>query len=77
MQVSQIFPTRTLWEFIPWDQSKCQVVVIGLKLQGEKRRLEEDYLIIFKKSKGLSMTLHSTVWTPDLKFKYSSSILNH
>lgn len=73
MQVSQILPTRTLWEFIPWDQSKCQVAVIGLKLQGQKRTLEEDYLSIFKKSK----TLHSTFWTPDLKFKYSSSILNH
>ena len=70
-------PFWTLWEFIPWDQSKCQLVVIGLKLQEEKRRLEEDYLSIFKKSKGLSKALHSTVWTPDLKFKYSSCILNH
>ena len=70
-------PFWTLWEFNPWDQSKCQLVVIGLKLQEEKRRLEEDNLSIFKKSKGLSKALHSTVWTPDLKFKYSSCILNH
>lgn len=65
IQVSSRFVVR--WSFphivgIPWGQAKCQAILIGLKLQGKGERVTEVHLSIFKKSKGLSKALHSTVF---------------
>lgn len=43
-----------------WGQSKCPVIVIGLKVRGEEGEVVEEHHRIFKKSTGLSKALLST-----------------